>query len=50
MPFEKNLFKYIIHTKLGEGPKRLDDNESLLGDNGLPKGLVETASNSNAME
>lgn len=50
VPFEKNLFKYIIHTKLGDGPKRLADNESLLNDNGLPNRLESTANNSNAME
>lgn len=38
-PVTKGAFKYIIHTKVGEGPQRLDDSESLLDSNGLPKKL-----------
>jgi len=35
---ERDRVKYIIHTKLGGGPKRLDDPEDcLLGADGLPK-------------
>lgn len=35
---ERDRIKYIIHTKLGSGPKRLDDPEdSLLCEDGLPK-------------
>lgn len=35
---ERDKVKYIIHTKLGGGPKRLDDpDDSLLGTDGLPK-------------
>ncbi|KAG4067343.1 hypothetical protein HA402_000334 [Bradysia odoriphaga] len=35
---ERDRVKYIIHTKLGSGPKRLDDpDDSLLGADGLPK-------------
>lgn len=36
-PIGRNLLKYIIHTKIGEGPKELHSNESLLNSNGLPK-------------
>lgn len=42
VPFEKNLFKYIIYTQLGDGPKQLDDKESLLNDSGLPIRLANT--------
>lgn len=36
--YEKHLIKYMIVTKLGEGAKKLLDSEqSLLGDDGLPK-------------
>lgn len=38
-PITKGAFKYIIHTRVGEGPQRLDDSESLLDTNGLPKKL-----------
>ncbi|XP_031628052.1 diphosphomevalonate decarboxylase [Contarinia nasturtii] len=38
-PLAKNAFKYIIHTKVGEGPQRLDDSESLLTSDGNPKNL-----------
>lgn len=35
---ERDKVKYIIHTKLGSGPKQLEDPEdSLLGADGLPK-------------
>lgn len=34
---ERDRVKYVIHTKLGSGPKKLDDpEESLLGADGLP--------------
>jgi len=37
-PYDHNLLKYIIHTKIGEGPKCLEDeNESLLNEKGHPK-------------
>lgn len=36
---QKNLLKYIIHTKVGDGPKKLDDSESLLNESGYPKAL-----------
>lgn len=36
-PVGRNLLKYIIHTKIGEGPKQLDSIESLLNENGFPK-------------
>lgn len=35
---ERDRVKYIIHTKLGSGPKKLDDpDDALLGADGLPK-------------
>lgn len=36
-PYERNLIKYIIHTKLGSGPQKLESNQSLLDDSGFPK-------------
>ncbi|KAH8413585.1 hypothetical protein KR222_000443 [Zaprionus bogoriensis] len=33
--YPKNMLKYIIHTKIGEGPRQLSDEKSLLID-GLP--------------
>lgn len=36
-----NLLKYIIHTKIGEGPKRLDECEGLLNEAGEPKKLIQ---------
>ncbi|XP_039962112.1 diphosphomevalonate decarboxylase [Bactrocera tryoni] len=34
---DKNLFKYVIHTRIGTGPQRLDESKSLLNiSNGLP--------------
>lgn len=34
---DKNLLKYIIHTRIGSGPQRIDENKSLLNiSNGLP--------------
>ncbi|XP_011188872.2 diphosphomevalonate decarboxylase [Zeugodacus cucurbitae] len=34
---DKNLFKYIIHTRIGTGPQRLDKSQSLLNiSTGLP--------------
>lgn len=36
VPIEKNVFKYIIHAKLGDGPKRLDNGETLLTEDGQP--------------
>ncbi|XP_055389943.1 diphosphomevalonate decarboxylase [Condylostylus longicornis] len=36
-PIGRNFFKYIIHTKIGNGPKSLIEEESLLNEVGLPK-------------
>lgn len=36
-PYERDLVKYIIHTKLGSGPKKLEPDQTLLDDMGLPK-------------
>ncbi|XP_030381321.1 diphosphomevalonate decarboxylase [Scaptodrosophila lebanonensis] len=33
--YPKNLLKYIIHTKIGDGPRQMTDEDSLLSD-GLP--------------
>ena len=38
--FDKNLLNYIIHTKVGEGPQKLpnnNDDDTLLDVNGQPK-------------
>lgn len=37
---EKGAVKGLIHTRIGDGPRVLSDNESLLGANGLPKTLA----------
>jgi len=35
---QNGALKYVIHTKSGPGPMLITDkNESLIGDNGLPK-------------
>ncbi|RZF45836.1 hypothetical protein LSTR_LSTR012316 [Laodelphax striatellus] len=40
-PYEKGQLKYIIHTKVGDGPRVLtDDNEHLLTPDGLPKCFI----------
>lgn len=36
-PIGNNLLKYVIHTKIGEGPKRLDEHDGLLNEAGEPK-------------
>lgn len=38
-PTGRNLLKYIIYTKIGEGPQKLSPEQSLLNENGLPKWL-----------
>lgn len=40
--YEKDLLKYIIHTKLGEGARKVtgDADQSLLNEQGLPRKLV----------
>lgn len=34
--FGENLLKYVIHTKIGSGPKMLSQDDSLIGSDGLP--------------
>lgn len=36
-PFEVGAVKNLIHTRVGDGPRVLGDEEALLGANGLPK-------------
>lgn len=36
-PQAKDLIKYVIHTKVGEGPSEITDGSHLLNDAGLPK-------------
>ncbi|KAF8624633.1 hypothetical protein AX15_005787 [Amanita polypyramis BW_CC] len=38
--FGVGAVKGLIHTKVGDGPRKLADSEALLGANGLPKALV----------
>ncbi|XP_013200883.2 diphosphomevalonate decarboxylase [Amyelois transitella] len=38
-PQAKDLIKYVIHTKVGEGPTEVTDGSHLLNDNGSPKCL-----------
>ncbi|KAF8971230.1 diphosphomevalonate decarboxylase [Flammula alnicola] len=38
--FEVGAVKGLIHTRVGDGPRKLADEESLLAENGLPKTLV----------
>lgn len=49
IPFAHNVFKYIIHTKIGDGPSRLDDSESLLDADGNPKSM-QSDNSRNPME
>ncbi|XP_055845397.1 diphosphomevalonate decarboxylase [Episyrphus balteatus] len=35
-PYGENLLKYVIHTKVGTGPKMLSKEDSLIGSDGLP--------------
>lgn len=35
--YGNNLLKYLIHTKIGDGPKRLEDCDGLLNEAGEPK-------------
>lgn len=35
-PYGQNLLKYVIHTKVGSGPKQLPKSDSLIGNDGLP--------------
>ncbi|CAD0202727.1 unnamed protein product [Chrysodeixis includens] len=36
-PHAKDLIKYVIHTKVGEGPTEVTDGSHLINDKGLPK-------------
>jgi diphosphomevalonate decarboxylase len=36
-PYSMNALRYIIHTKIGEGPKNVSATENLLNSQGLPK-------------
>lgn len=36
---KKNAFKYIIHTKIGDGPCKLDSSETLVNENSFPKNI-----------
>ncbi len=38
--WDKGGVKSLIHTRVGDGPRRLGDEESLLGEDGLPKTFV----------
>lgn len=38
--FELGAVKGLIHTKVGDGPRKLDDSESLIGADGFPKTLA----------
>lgn len=38
--WEKGAVKQLIHTQVGDGPRRLDDAESLLNAEGVPKVLA----------
>jgi len=38
--WEAGSVKSIIHTKVGDGPRKYDQSESLLGANGLPKTIA----------
>lgn len=38
--FEVGAVKGLIHTRVGDGPRRLSDEESLLAESGLPKTLL----------
>jgi diphosphomevalonate decarboxylase len=39
--WEVGAVKSLIHTRVGDGPRRLSDDESLLGADGLPKVLAK---------
>lgn len=38
--FDVGAVKGLIHTRVGDGPRKLSDSESLLGPNGVPKTLA----------
>lgn len=38
--WEKGAVKSLIHTRVGDGPRRLSDDESLLNEEGVPKTLA----------
>lgn len=39
--WEQGAVKSLIHTRVGDGPRRLSDEESLLGEDGLPKTVAK---------
>lgn len=39
-PWEKGSVKGLIHTRVGDGPRRLGEQDSLLGEDGTPKVVV----------
>ena len=41
LPIQRGAIKYVIHTRSGPGPQILDDEHTLLDDNGIPRTLVE---------
>ena len=44
LPIQRGAIKYVIHTRPGPGPQILDDDESLLDENGIPKNLIQNSS------
>jgi diphosphomevalonate decarboxylase len=38
--FGVGAVKGLIHTKVGDGPRKREESESLLGANGMPKSLM----------
>ena len=36
-PFAVGAVKNLIHTRVGDGPRKLGEEDALLGANGLPK-------------
>ena len=50
LPIQRGAIKYVIHTKPGPGPQILDDEHSLLDDNGIPRKLVECTGNKRKFE
>lgn len=44
IPFAKNAFKYIIHTRIGDGPLRIEESESLMHLDGTPKFMADDQS------
>ena len=40
--WEKGAVKSLIHTRVGDGPRKLGEEESLLGQDGMPKHLARS--------